>query len=149
MSQQLPLLKAIAIFFDTPSLSALLGSVIPFLILDTIVVTLRFLTRIRLNQTLKIEDWLMTPSFVGIIGLSVIYYHGLNTKALGYRWTYPPPPGAEQDPNYVQMPVEASDDRIVLTRRVCMHIAQLSDRYSVIVARILVPRHLRSGERSH
>lgn len=105
-------------FFDTPSIPSLLGSIIPFLVLDVLAVILRFHTRRRSRQPLLADDWLMVPALVGLVGLAAMYFYGISSKALGYRWTLLPPPGAELDPEFVPEAVEPTEDRIQLTRRV-------------------------------
>lgn len=104
-------------FFDTPSLPALWGSVIPFLVLDIIAVGLRFLARRRLRQTWLLDDWLMIPSLIGVLSLAVIYFYGLGVNALGYRWMLLPPPDADLD-TWIPEFAEPTNDRIILTRRV-------------------------------
>jgi hypothetical protein len=105
-------------FFDTPSVPSLLGSIIPFLILDVVAVLLRFHTRRSSRQPLLADDWLMVPALVGLVGLAAMYFYGISSHALGYRWTLLAPPGAELDPGFVPEAVESTEDRIQLTRRV-------------------------------
>ncbi|KAF2726648.1 hypothetical protein EJ04DRAFT_452918 [Polyplosphaeria fusca] len=82
-------------FYDAPSVSALYRSIIPLLVLDIVVVALRFSTRRKLNQKISIDDWLMIPALVGVIGMASIYFNGLGKKALGYQWMITPPSGTD------------------------------------------------------
>ena len=107
-------------FFDTPSMTALLASIIPFLILDFVVVIARFYVRRRLRQKFMLDDWLMIPALIGVAGLASIYFYGIGSKALGYRWVLLPAPGTDiNDPNYVPETAEPGEQRIRTTRRVC------------------------------
>lgn len=108
-------------FFDTPAVPTLWGVIIPFLVLDFVIVGLRFYVRRRLRQSFLADDWLMIPSLIGVTGLAVMYFYGLGTKALGYRWSLIPEGGVEDmlNPDYVPVYAESTNDRIMLTRRVC------------------------------
>lgn len=100
-------------FFDTPSVPTLIGSIVPFLVLDIVVVGLRFYTRRLLRQSLKLDDWLMIPCLIGTISLSSMYFFGISVKAFEYRWMFPPtgePP--------VPVTADPSGRRIVITRKV-------------------------------
>lgn len=107
-------------FFDTPSVPALWGAIIPFFALSCVVVGLRFYVRRRLRQPLKVDDWLQIPSLIGVTGLAFMYFYGLRMKALGYRWSLIPEGGVEEmmELDYVPTYAEDTNDRIVLTRRV-------------------------------
>lgn len=105
-------------FWDTPSIPALYGSIIPFLALDVIAIVLRFVMRRRLGQKFQADDWLMFPAFTGVIGLATMYFYGLGTKSLGYRYMLLPPPGTDMSsPDFVP-DFAGPVSRIVRTRRV-------------------------------
>lgn len=105
-------------FYDTPSIPALYGSIIPFLVLDVVVIALRFMARRRLGQRLQADDWIMVPAFLGAIGLSTMYFYGLGSKALGYRYALLPPPGVDPLSEDYVPEYTAPESRIVATRRV-------------------------------
>ncbi|KAL1601466.1 hypothetical protein SLS60_006381 [Paraconiothyrium brasiliense] len=104
-------------FWDTPTIPALYGSIIPFLVLDVFVVVLRFTMKKRLGQKFHADDWLMIPALTGVIGLATMYFYGLGTKSLGYRYMLLPPAGTDMSsPDFV--PEFAGPiSRIVRTRR--------------------------------
>lgn len=107
-------------FWDTPSIPALYGSIIPFLVLDVIVIILRFVMRKRLGQKIQADDWLMVPALTGIIGLATMYFYGLGTKSLGYRYMLLPPAGVDMgSPDFVPE-FAGPTSRIVRTRRVSL-----------------------------
>ncbi|KAK7182982.1 hypothetical protein PSPO01_11081 [Paraphaeosphaeria sporulosa] len=104
-------------FWDTPAIPALYGSIIPFLVLDFIVIILRFVMRRRLGQKFQADDWLMLPAFAGVIGLVTMYFYGLGTKSLGYRYMLLPPAGTDiSSPDFVPE-FAGPTSRIVRTRR--------------------------------
>ncbi|ORY19203.1 hypothetical protein BCR34DRAFT_582383 [Clohesyomyces aquaticus] len=71
-------------FMQIPSPAAILGSIIPLLLLAIIAVILRFYTRRRLRQPLAVDDWLTLPALVLIFGLTFIMFYGIGTKTLAY-----------------------------------------------------------------
>ncbi|KAF1973174.1 hypothetical protein BU23DRAFT_507193 [Bimuria novae-zelandiae CBS 107.79] len=104
-------------FWDTPSIPALYGSIIPFLVLDVVVIILRFVARRRLGQKPQVDDWLMIPAFIGVIALAGMYFWGLASKSLGYRYMLLPPPGVDMmSPDFVPE-FAGPESRIVATRR--------------------------------
>lgn len=115
-------------FWDTPSIPALYGSIIPFIIIDVIVIILRFVMRRQLGQKFQVDDWLMLPAFSGVIGLATMYFYGLGTKSLGYRYMLLPPEGTDMSsPDFVPE-FAGPTSRIVRTRRV-----SLSPAYCLIL----------------
>ncbi|KAF2634357.1 hypothetical protein P280DRAFT_511958 [Massarina eburnea CBS 473.64] len=72
------------VFFHKLLLGILYGFVSPFLLMSVVAVPLRFYTRRKLSQPLKLDDWLTLPSLVGVIALAVLYFYGIGSKALGY-----------------------------------------------------------------
>ncbi|KAF2119247.1 hypothetical protein BDV96DRAFT_642284 [Lophiotrema nucula] len=105
-------------FWDTPSIPALYGSIIPFLVLDVFVIFLRFYTRRRLRQPFMADDYLIIPGFLGVLGLQFMWFYGLGKKALGYRVYELPPPGVDvTNPDYSPVMVDPTGATIVLTRR--------------------------------
>ncbi|KAI0438430.1 hypothetical protein F4803DRAFT_534988 [Xylaria telfairii] len=68
--------------------AAILGVSIAFLILDMLVVGIRFY-RVKLQKgPLKIDDWLVLPALALNIGMSVAVWFGVSRQAVGY----PTPP---------------------------------------------------------
>lgn len=112
-------------FFDTPSIPSLYGSIIPFLVLDVVVIILRFMARRQLGQKFQPDDWLMIPVFAGVIGLATMYFYGLGTKSLGYRYMLLPSPDVDMTSEDFVPEFAGPTSRIVATRRVCASSALL------------------------
>ena len=105
-------------FFDTPSIPSLYGSIIPFLVLDVVVVILRFVARRRLGQKFQADDWLMLPVLLGVIGQAWMYFYGLGMKSLGYRFMLLPGPEVDMTSEDFVPEYAGPQSRIVRTRRV-------------------------------
>jgi len=100
-------------FMPIPGPAAILGSIIPLLFLDVIVVALRFYARRQRRQTLQIDDWLIVIALVLVFGLAAILFYGIDVKALGYA--APPMPEMR-----ARSEVTASDWGIVTARKACV-----------------------------
>ncbi|CAI6312954.1 unnamed protein product [Periconia digitata] len=68
----------------TPDAAAFIGITTTLTAASLVVVALRFYNRLRVKQAIFIDDWLMVPCIVMIIGLLAIVGHGVATQALGY-----------------------------------------------------------------
>jgi ammonia channel protein AmtB len=84
-------------FFDAPSVPAILGSIICFLSLAILAVVLRFQARNKLRQRIQIDDWLALFGLVGVIGLTSMLFAGIRTTSLGYPWI------ESEDPAYLKL----------------------------------------------
>jgi hypothetical protein len=100
-------------YMDIPGPPAILGSVIPLLVLDVLAVSLRFYARRKRRQALQMDDWLTIPALIMVCGLSSIMFYGIHSKALGYAAV--PVPETELA---ARSAVDASDWTIVTARRV-------------------------------
>lgn len=100
-------------YMDIPGPAAILGSVIPLLLLDVLAVSLRFYARRKRRQPLQIDDWLTIPALIMVCALSSIMFFGIHTKALGYAAV--PVPETELA---TRSAVDAADWTIVTARRV-------------------------------
>jgi hypothetical protein len=93
-------------FFDTPSVPAITGSITCFLTLAILVVCLRFRVRQKLRQGIQVDDWIALLGLLGVIGIASMLFAGLHTTSLGYPWI------ESEDPNYLT---------IILAIKVCFH----------------------------
>ena len=100
-------------YMDIPGPAAILGSVIPLLLLDVLAVLLRFYARRKRRQPLQIDDWLTIPALIMVCSLASIMFYGIHTKTLGYAAV--PVPETELA---ARSAVDAADWTIVTARRV-------------------------------
>ncbi|KAH7127177.1 hypothetical protein B0J11DRAFT_558562 [Dendryphion nanum] len=63
---------------------AVLGCTIVFVLLDVLVVALRFYNRRKLRQKAQVDDWFICNALVLLIGLASIMIYGVHSRALGY-----------------------------------------------------------------
>ncbi|KAF2278032.1 uncharacterized protein EI97DRAFT_432117 [Westerdykella ornata] len=101
-------------FMSIPGPAAILGSIIPLLVLDIFAVGLRFYSRRKRRQPLQTDDWLTVPALVLAIGLASIMFYGIDSTALGYP--APPMPDTETGVEK-RSAITASDWKIVTARK--------------------------------
>lgn len=59
-----------------PSVPIIIGVLSVMLFLNVVAVALRFYARRGLNQTLKLDDWIMVPAIIGTFGCAACLFHG-------------------------------------------------------------------------
>ncbi|KAF1997068.1 hypothetical protein P154DRAFT_298233 [Amniculicola lignicola CBS 123094] len=68
----------------TPSPATIIATITAILLLSIFAVFLRFYILRRRSQRWRTDDWLTLPCLVLLVGLVVLLFYGLATKALGY-----------------------------------------------------------------
>ncbi|KAH7306007.1 hypothetical protein B0I35DRAFT_443691 [Stachybotrys elegans] len=70
-------------YYQTPGHIIAAGIILA--LLDIVVVTLRFIGRLRTKQELQIDDWLLLPATVLTTGVGALLVVGVTQEAFGYR----------------------------------------------------------------
>lgn len=111
------------------SATALYASMNPILILDFFFAVLfRFIVRRRLRRKLLLDDWLMIPVLLGVVGMAGIYLSALENVAPDNGPTVPMSLDSDlADPKHSHS-TQTPENRIRLTRRVSENNLSANDK---------------------
>lgn len=94
-------------YYETPG--HVIAAAVALSILSVVALFLRFYTRRRWNQGLKIDDWLLVPAAVFTVGVGVAMVYGVSRKSLAYPKEVPS--------DYTGSPLDLDTEQLTITQK--------------------------------